>query len=268
MLPNHELWPLREAATGRRREWLIAHRDEPLEPGAQALLERWMSLRQQGWPIAYLTGSREFYGRSFWVNSHTLIPRIETELLVDTALAALRKHPVSSHSERRLCDLGTGSGCIATTLALEMPGLRVVATDQSFEALTVARNNAAWLGAAANVHFCHGSWWQACEGRFHGVVSNPPYIEHNDAHLGRGDLRFEPSSALTTGRPDDRGLSAIETIVCGAPNYLMPQGFLAIEHGHTQQHDVLSMFQAAGFQHCEGIADSFGNPRVVIGWVQ
>lgn len=268
MLPGHELWPLREAATGRPREWLIAHREEPLPAGAQALLDRWIRLRQQGWPIAYLTGSREFYGRSFWVNAHTLIPRIETELLVDTALSALKKHPASSHSERRVCDLGTGSGCIATTLSLEMPGLRVTATDQSAHALTVARNNAAWLGASAQVQFFQGSWWEACDGRFHGVVSNPPYVAAGDVHLQRGDLRFEPATALTTGQPHDHGLDAIGAIVHGAPEHLISQGFLAIEHGHTQQDAVLGMFRSAGFIRCEGLRDSFGNPRVVIGWVQ
>ena len=283
-LPPHELWPLKEAASGRRREWWIAHGDGSHDAGTSALLARWIAMRQSGWPIAYLTGAREFYGRSFWVNRHTLIPRIETELLVDTAIAALKEVRTRGPAPR-LCDLGTGSGCIGISLALECPDLQVTLSDTSAGALGVARNNAAWLGAAARMTFQESSWWDRVTGRFHGIVSNPPYIAAGDSHLTAGDLRFEPalalsplameSDALGRSRADQQaglgaesGLYAIAQIVAGAPAHLEPSGFCAIEHGHDQQAQVMALFQSAGFGRIKGLRDGFGNPRVVLGWLQ
>lgn len=279
-LPPYELWPLREAASGKRREWLIAHDDSPPYAGSAALLDRWISMRKDGWPVAYLTGSREFYGRPFWVNRQTLIPRIETECLVDTTLAAL-KEMGGRVASPRVCDLGTGSGCIAISLALEMPAIHVVASDVSLPALQMARNNAAWLGATKAVSFCQASWWDGVEGRFHAIVSNPPYVAAGDSHLTTGDLRFEPTTALSPsatpwGSAHDTelepwreiGLSAIAEIVAGAPSRLEPSGFLAIEHGHDQQSWVMALFEKAGFSRISGLHDSFGNPRVVMGWLK
>jgi release factor glutamine methyltransferase len=263
-LPKHELWPLIEAASGRRREFILAHDADPVDSGTEKLFCRWVQQRQAGIPIAYLTGFREFYGRGFWVNRHTLIPRMETELLVDTAkqlLSTQGDQPLS------LCDLGTGSGCIAITLALEFPNASILATDQSASALQVARNNAAWLGASPRMTFATGSWWAALhtssEQRFHGIFSNPPYIAPNDPHLRQGDLRFEPGSALAG---QGTGLGDIASIVSGALNRLYAKGFLIIEHGFDQQPDVVGLFRQAGFTGIRGLADMANNPRAVLGF--
>jgi release factor glutamine methyltransferase len=264
-LPKHELWPLIEAASGRRREFILAHDSDLADMGTEALFCRWINQRKAGAPIAYLTGCREFYGRPFWVNRHTLIPRMETELLIDTAKALLgnqQKGPLS------LCDLGTGSGCIAVTLALEFPAASVTATDRSAAALRVARNNAAWLDAGRRVAFLEGSWWEALGGRpqeqFHGIVSNPPYIAPDDHHLAQGDLRFEPGSALSG--QGTAGLGDIETIVRGAVRRLYPNGFLLMEHGFDQQPAVIDLLNEAGFNGVRGLADMANNPRAVLGF--
>lgn len=262
-LPKHELWPLLEAASGRRREYILAHDNDMVDVGTQALFLRWTKERQAGSPIAYLMGSREFYGRNFWVNAHTLIPRSETELLIDTARELLGK---SDGSGLRLCDLGTGSGCIAVTLALEFPQASIWASDVSGGALQVARNNAAWLGAAARTHFAKGAWWQAFTNApqtFHGVVSNPPYIAPGDPHLGQGDLRYEPGSALVG---QGQGLGDIRAIVAGAIDRLEPNGFLLIEHGFDQQSEVMAIFQQAGLVRVRGLIDLANNPRAVLGF--
>lgn len=262
-LPKHELWPLLEAASGRSREYILAHDTDMVDAGTQALFLRWANKRQSGVPIAYLVGSREFYGRNFWVNAHTLIPRIETELLIDTARELLGK---SDGSGLRLCDLGTGSGCITVTLALEFPGASVWASDLSEGALQVARNNAAWLGAAARTHFVRGAWWQAfahAPNTFHGIFSNPPYIAPGDPHLSQGDLRYEPNSALVG---QGQGLGDIRAIVTGAVDRLEPNGFLLIEHGFDQQADVVAIFQQAGLVRVQGLYDLANNPRAVLGF--
>jgi len=265
-LPKHELWPLLEAASGRRREFILAHDTDMVDVGTQALFLRWAKERQAGIPLAYLVGNREFYGRNFWVNAHTLIPRAETELLIDTARQVLDGSGGSDGSGLRLCDLGTGSGCIAVTLALEFPQAAVWASDLSEAALQVARNNSAWLGAAARTHFSQGAWWQAFTNApqtFHGIVSNPPYIAPGDPHLRQGDLRYEPDSALVG---QGQGLGDIYTIVAGAIDRLEPNGFLLIEHGFDQQSDVVVIFQQAGLVRVQGLIDLANNPRAVLGF--
>lgn len=261
-LPRHELWPLLESASGQTRETILA-RDEALaEPGAVALFQHWLTQRAQGMPIAYLIGEREFYGRPFWVNPHTLIPRIDTELLIDKA-----RELASQSGHGMLCDLGTGSGCIAITLALELPGSLVHACDQSTPALQMARNNAAWLGVSDRVRFYQGSWWQALHNgpsRFHGIVSNPPYVRPADPHLQQGDLRFEPRLALADAVPS--GLGHIQDIVAGAPDRLEPNGFLLIEHGFDQQRAVMEIFQRCGLVRLAGLSDLSGQPRAVLGF--
>lgn len=268
-LPRHEAWPLLEAASGRSREFMIAHGQEPADLAACALFARMTTLRHQGMPIAYLTGWREFYGRPFWVNRHTLIPRIDTELLVDTVLSTIGQ----SNSPTRLCDLGTGSGCIAITLALELKQAQVTATDASAKTLEVARNNAAWLGATERVDFCLGRWFAALHGltqRFHGLISNPPYVAADDPCLQVDDLRFEPRLALTPGQADrtlpDPGISDIAEIAQGAGQWLEPGGFLLVEHGSEQQDAVMGLFIQAGFQSVRGLFDQAGLPRAVIGF--
>ncbi|NBP27822.1 MAG: peptide chain release factor N(5)-glutamine methyltransferase [Betaproteobacteria bacterium] len=270
-LPHREAMALLEAASGQRRETLIAHGSDPAPREVQALFERMAAQRRLGMPIAYLTGFREFYGRPFWVSPATLIPRIETELLVDTVidLAKAAEEPL------RLADLGTGSGCIGITLALEIRLAEITATDQSAAALQVARNNAVRLGAVPQTRFFQGSWFHALPQsrvKYHGLISNPPYVGAGDPHLSRGDLRFEPKAALSPGaldgimmQPD--GLSDIATLAKGAPQWLEPGGFLLVEHGSEQQAAVIALFRQAGLTRVRGLADDQSLPRAVIGFL-
>lgn len=268
-IPRHEHLALLCAATGKPKEFWIAHPQTALLPAEKALLERWTKARLRGYPLAYLTGWREFYGRQFWVNPSTLIPRADTELLIDTAKTLVQELGVNDPP--RLADLGTGSGCIAISLALEIPEAVVIATDRSEHALKSARNNAAWLGASERVSFALGSWWDALDTRaatFHGIVSNPPYIASGDPHLDQGDLRHEPTFALTpsSDKTSCSGLEAIEAIAKRALDYLAPGGFLLVEHGFEQQEAVLGIFKAAGLSQTRGLRDLSGNPRAVVGF--
>jgi release factor glutamine methyltransferase len=270
-LPRREAMALLEAASGQRREALIAHGTDPAAPAVQALFERMVAQRRLGMPIAYLTGFREFYGRPFWVSPATLIPRIETELLVSTVI------DLTQAAERplRLADLGTGSGCIGITLALEIQSAEITATDRSAAALQVARNNAAHLGAVSQTRFFEGSWFDALPQhgvKYHGLISNPPYVDAGDPHLSQGDLRFEPKAALspaatgasTTTRAD--GLGDIAILATGAPDWLEPGGFLLVEHGSEQQPAVITLFHQAGLTGVRGLADDQSLPRAVIGF--
>lgn len=226
--------------------YLEAHRDEALPDNVAAHFAEWVKRRADGEPIAYLTGRREFYGRDFEVTPAVLIPRPETELLVELALAGLRGIP-----RPRLLELGTGSGCIAVTLALELEHAEVTATDISPDALALARRNAARLG----VTICcrQSDWFEALEDlRYHLIVANPPYIAAGDPHLGQGDLRFEPPQALVSGID---GLAAIRHIVAASPRHLLPGGALWFEHGYDQAAKVRTLLEDAGFgairQHCD-----------------
>jgi release factor glutamine methyltransferase len=211
--------------------------------------------RAMGHPVAYLVGTREFYSRDFAVGPEVLIPRPETETLVDEALSRL----VPSAS---CLDLGTGSGAIAVTLACECPAAAVTATDSSPEALATARANAGRLGA--RVEFLQGAWYAPVAGRrFDLVVSNPPYVGARDPHLAEGDLRFEPRGALTDGSPD--GLDSIRAIVAGALEHLNPGGSVLIEHGYDQAEAVDALLRAAGFTGTVSIPDLAGIARVAGG---
>jgi release factor glutamine methyltransferase len=271
-LPRREGLALLEAASGWRREALIAHGSDPASPAVQALFTRLVAQRQLGTPIAYLTGEREFYGRPFWVSPATLIPRMETELLIDTVIAE-----TGSIAPLRLCDLGSGSGCIGITLALEIESAEVTATDCSAAALQVARNNAARLGVESRLRFRQGNWFDAlgpADAKFHGLISNPPYVAAGDPHLSQGDLRFEPSTALSPssttlrpmGLPTD-GLSDIAALAEGARHWLEPGGFLLVEHGSEQQSAVMGLFDQAGLIRVRGLVDDQSLPRAVIGFL-
>jgi len=271
-LPRREGLALLEAASGWRREALIAHGSDPASPAVQALFTRLVALRQLGTPIAYLTGEREFYGRPFWVSPATLIPRMETELLIDTVIAE-----TGSIAPLRLCDLGSGSGCIGITLALEIESAEVTATDCSAAALQVARNNAARLGVESRLRFRQGNWFDAlgpADAKFHGLISNPPYVAAGDPHLSQGDLRFEPSTALSPssttlrpmGLPTDE-LSDIAALAEGARHWLEPGGFLLVEHGSEQQSAVMGLFDQAGLIRVRGLVDDQSLPRAVIGFL-
>lgn len=213
--------------------------------------------RGKGQPVAYLTGRREFWSLNLKVNSDTLIPRPETELLVEQSL---RRVPVGARWY--LLDLGTGSGAIALALAKERPHCVLTATDISNSALAVARDNAAVLGIR-NVEFLQGDWFAPVAGRRYSlIVSNPPYVPDADPHLNAGDLRFEPRRALTGG-PD--GLAAIRKITLRAPAHLDNGGVLLLEHGYDQAKRVRELLSAAGFEDPQTFCDLDGHERVSSG---
>lgn len=233
-LPRIEARALLEAASGRDRAWLIGHGDEALPAAAVERFRRLVAGREAGRPLAYLLGEREFRGRMFRVDESVLIPRPETEGLVDWALEL---------PGPRVVDLGTGSGAIAISLALERPSWKLVAVDASAAALATARANAARLDA--RIDWYEGDWWAALPtgSQYDLVVSNPPYVAAGDEHLERGDLPHEPAMALVSGAT---GLDAIEAIVAGARQWLAPGGWLLLEHGHDQASAVAGLMRAAG----------------------
>lgn len=243
------------------RAWLVAHDDVSLTPQQVDAYFALARRRRDGEPIAYLTGAREFWGLSFRVSPAVLIPRPETETLVELALARLPKD-----FEAGVLDLGTGSGAIAIAIAHERPRLRILATDASADALAIARENARRL-ATANVEFLQTDWYDAVPRNWRGapfalIASNPPYVAAGDPHLGEGDLRFEPVWALA---PGGDGLSAIRTIVAGAVERLAPGGTLVVEHGYDQSARVRELFVAAGFADIVAVRDLAGIARIVAG---
>jgi release factor glutamine methyltransferase len=236
--------------------WLIAH-DRDIPAGAQRdAIESLIERRAGGEPIAYILGWREFYGRRFKVTPDVLIPRPETELLVEAAL-----HRLPTDRIARILDLGTGSGCIAITLALEAPAWRITAVDINPAALDVAADNAAELGA--QVEFLRSNWFTALPPqKYDLIISNPPYIAANDAHLRRGDLPREPRAALASG-PD--GLDAIRRIIAQAEAFLAPGGLLMLEHGWDQSQSVQTLLANAGYRDTLSLSDLAGVRRVAIG---
>ncbi|HEY5929444.1 MAG TPA: peptide chain release factor N(5)-glutamine methyltransferase [Burkholderiales bacterium] len=241
---------------GVSRAWLTAHRDDSADSTLTTRFRMLLKQRSVGQPVAYLTGMREFYGREFRVTPDVLIPRPDTETLVEAALARL-----APKTTLELLDLGTGSGCIAITLSLERPSTSITAVDISQSALRVARENAQALGA--RIEFLQGVWFGPLGGRqFDLVVSNPPYIAADDPHLQRGDLRFEPAMALAAGMD---GLDEIRRIVSGAAAYLKPGGWLLFEHGHDQAGACRDLLDSAGFGKLVSLPDLAGIPRVAGG---
>lgn len=239
---------------GRNRAWLLAHADELADAQHASAFEALARRREAGEPVAYLTGTREFWSLQLEVSAATLIPRPETELLVELALQHM--------PENRACavaDLGTGSGAVALALASERPRAQVLASDNSIAALDVARRNARRL-QLANVAFAHGDWCAALgDTRFDVIVSNPPYIEASDPHLAQGDLRFEPDSALLAG---DDGLDAIRSIVNCAGKHLAAKAWLLFEHGWQQGGVARSLLSAAGYIEVFTATDLEGRDRV------
>jgi release factor glutamine methyltransferase len=232
------------------RAWLIAHDDLLLNGAQQQDYLAALAHRLAGVPVAYLVGEKEFFGLALNVTPDVLVPRPETEGLVDWALELLRKAP-----EPTMVDLGTGSGAIALALARHAPQTAVVATDASVAALGVARRNAIRHGLA--VEFVHGDWWAPLAGRCFGLaVSNPPYVAGNDPHLHA--LAHEPRGALT---PEGDGLAALRQIVGGAPDHLNPGAWLLLEHGHDQAAAVRGMLQTRGFDSISTRADLAGIAR-------
>jgi len=230
---------------------IAAHPERLLTPDESERFVTLVSRRAAGEPIAYLIGSREFFGREFQVTPAVLIPRPETEMLVEVALAK-----VSRDDTPRILDLGAGSGCVAITLALET-GTEVTAVDLSTEALAVARGNAQRLGATAQ--FIASDWFSAIDGAFDLIVANPPYVAEGDPHLTEGDLRFEPALALACGAD---GLNAIRRIVADTPRHLLPGGWLFMEHGYDQAAAVRGLLVEAGFADIEQHRDLAGIVRI------
>ena len=224
---------------GQPRSWLFAHADDALDMDVQTAFEALAARRAAGEPVAYLTGRRGFWTLELGVTPATLIPRPETELLVELALERLPRDAAI-----RVADLGTGSGAIALAIASERPRAQVVATDASADALAVARRNAQRLGIG-NVRFVQGDWLAPLAGeRFALIVSNPPYIEAADPHLAQGDLRYEPAAALASGAD---GLDDIRRIVTGAPAHLDAGGWLLFEHGWNQGDAARALLREAGY---------------------
>ncbi|WP_137938159.1 peptide chain release factor N(5)-glutamine methyltransferase [Chitinivorax sp. B] len=238
--------------------WLAARQRDDMPITEQAKVLPLMARRQAGEPVAYITGEREFYSLPFQVSPSVLIPRPETELLVELALNRL----LPDQAEYVL-DLGTGSGIIAVTIAHHRPRAHVWAVDASTDALQIAQANAIKL-APGNVTCVKSDWYQALPGelQFHLIVSNPPYIVADDPHLATGDLRYEPISALTDHAD---GLACIRAIIVGAEYRLLPGGWLLFEHGYDQAAAVRQLLLTAGFEHVHSERDLAGIERVTLG---
>jgi release factor glutamine methyltransferase len=242
----------------RDRAWLAAHGDAPLTRTQAVAFETLARRRRAGEPVAYLTGRREFFGLDLEITPEVLIPRPETELLVELALTWLDEDAAA-----RVLDLGSGSGAVALAVACHRPRTEVIGADVSVPAVALARRNGARLGIG-NATFIESDWFaRVPPERFALILANPPYVAEADPHLGQGDLRFEPESALASG---SEGLDAIRAIVAGAPQYLAPQGALALEHGHDQAPAVQTLLRASGLRDVTSARDLAGIPRVTYGF--
>lgn len=301
-LPRLEVRMLLEAVLNQPRTWLIAHDDELLTEQQVQVFYILVARRTAGVPMAYLLGTREFMGLTFCVSPHVLIPRPDTETLVNRAIEVIKLTTQPAQKAYRVLDLGTGSGAIAISIALACPDVMVDATDLSAQALATAELNATLL--KANVRFVQGDWYQALQNlpnSFPGdgaaqnledheaginsmtsnyqksplhlpsnaaiynlIVSNPPYIASQDPHLVEGDLRFEPPQALTDGAD---GLSALTVIITQAPQWLKPAGQLWVEHGYDQADAVKVLFEANGFKGVQTLYDIGHQPRVTGGYL-
>lgn len=242
----------------KNRAYLFAYPEQLLSAIQLESYQHLITQRVQGIPIAYLTGTREFWSLTLKVNQHTLIPRHETERLVELALEL-----IPNYSSTRILDLGTGSGAIALALAKERPEWEITACDASLEALEVAKENAQTLGMT-NVSFYHSDWFKNIPpARYHAIVSNPPYIAEQDPHLQEGDLRFEPLSALASSQ---EGLSDLQYIIEHSYNHLLPNGLLLLEHGYDQKISVRAILNKIGYNKVHCWKDIQGHDRVSGGW--
>lgn len=242
----------------KHRSYLFTWPERELSLEQYAEFHSLVNQRLQGSPVAYLLGYREFWGMELEVSAATLIPRPDTELIVQLALERL-----VSYTAPKLLDLGTGSGAIALALAKERPDATIIALDKSAEALAIAERNQLKLGFN-NVRFMHSDWFSALDkaSRFDLIVANPPYIAESDPHLDQGDLRFEPRSALSSGTD---GLRDISYLVKTAPSYLNPQSCLLLEHGYDQGLAVNQLLKNTGYTELACYQDLGGNDRVSLG---
>jgi release factor glutamine methyltransferase len=244
---------LLRAALGVGDTYLIAHPGQPLTEQQRERYLDWIESRRAGAPVAYLTGEREFYSLAFKVTPDVLIPRPETELLVDVALER-----IPAREPSRVLELGTGSGCVAVAIAKHRPRAQVTATDVSRAALALARENAARHGAG--IEFIESDWLEALAGRrFDLIVSNPPYVAEDDPHLSQGDSRFEPRAALAAGAD---GLSCIRSIIAQARAHLEPGGGLHFEHGYDQAARCRAMLAQASYRDVTSRRDLAGIERI------
>lgn len=254
---RHEAEQLLIHVLGVERAWLFSHATDEVDAEAVERFEVLLARRAEGHPLAYLTGRRGFWTLDLQVNTATLIPRPETELLVEQALARLPADDMV-----RVADMGTGSGAIALSIASERPLATVMATDVLGPTLAVAVKNAQAHGLE-NVWFRRGHWYTALGAdRFDMIVSNPPYIAAGDPHLVEGDLRFEPPPALASGAD---GLDAIREIVAGAHEHLVPGGWLLMEHGWDQGDAIRALLEQAGFVEAQTVQDLEQRDRVTLG---
>ncbi len=254
-LPRSEAELLLRSLLGRERAHLIAHAEEAVDSRKARSARDWFARRRAGAPVSYITGRREFYGVALRVTPDVLIPRPETELLVELALERIPRAPA------RVLELGTGSGAIALALAKERPGLEIIATDVSEAALGVARGNAREHGAA--IDFICSDWFEGLglEG-FDLIVSNTPYVDAGDAHLEQGEVRFEPRLALVGG---EDGLACIRVIAAHALSRLRPGVSLLLEHGYDQRDRCVEIFCGLGYVDVEDFEDLAHIPRVCAG---
>lgn len=240
------------------RAYLIAWPEKELEPDLAETYQQYLQRRLKGEPIAYITGHKEFWSLNLNVSPDTLIPRPETEHLVEYIIEHF-----PADKPIRLVDLGTGSGAIALAIASERPRWSILATDQSPEALQIARQNTMQL-KLDSVEFRPGRWFQPLENElFDIIVSNPPYIAERDEHLSLGDVRFEPVSALASG-PD--GLDDIRQIADQARQHLKPGGLLIIEHGYDQKQKIFDIFTSMGYLKISQLDDIARKPRITLGY--
>ena len=252
-LPPLEARMFLERLLGKSRAWLIAHADEAAGAEVAQAFAALAGRRLRGEPVAYILGEREFYGLEFRVLPAVLIPRPDTELLVELALER-----IPEHAAQRVLDLGTGSGAIAVALAKERPQARLTAVDVDYAALGIARANASRHGVS--VRFFCGDWFGALAGeRFDLIVSNPPYVAAGDPHLAEGDVRFEPQRALGGGAD---GLDCIRASVAKAGAHLRPDAWLLFEHGYDQADACRALLQAHGYGEVQSWPDLAGIPRV------
>lgn len=254
--PRRDAEILLEHVTGKTRTFILAFGETVLTDAQCEQLGALLARRQRGEPIAHLIGVREFWSLPLFVSPATLIPRPDTECLVEQALARL---PVAAC---RILDLGTGTGAIALALASERPDCDVVAVDRMADAVALALRNKAHL-AIPNVRILQSDWFSALQGQsFEMIVSNPPYIDAQDPHLSQGDVRFEPLSALVA---DDQGMADIAHIIAQARHALTPGGVLLLEHGWQQGALVRDAFSQAGYTQIETCRDYGDNERITLG---
>ncbi len=245
------------AVLGKERTYLRAWPDQALNLHQIETYKASISERQKGKPVAYITGNREFWSRDFQVSPDVLIPRPDTELLIELSLALIPKE-----KPYKVIDLGTGSGIIAITLATERPSALISATDINLSALHIAKTNTA-KHHAAHIQFYQSNWFEGVPaGKFDLIVSNPPYLAEDDEHLQQGDLRFEPLTALVSAQ---QGLRDITIIAKSARNRLESGGFLLVEHGYNQRDSVQSLFRTLGYHKVQTYLDLSGKPRVTSG---